>query len=213
MGLDIMGIGSIVSAATGAAQAIGGAIQNRKYTKKVEGLIKGYQPNASIMDYYNKALAKYDVNPYNSAAYRQGQQNINSNLATGITATQNRGAGVGAVGSLVAGANRASLGNVANAEQMQGANLSRLGQAAAMKTAEDKYKFEGLTNLYGAKAGGGANIMNAGLMNIGNAANSFSQMMAMNKMYGTPKTKTGKSGNVANPVGYGADFDNYGMDW
>jgi hypothetical protein len=182
---DLMGgISSGISALTGVAQAIGGAIQQKKYTKKVEGMVKGYKPNASIMDFYNKALAKYSPNAYDSASYRQGQQNIQSNLATGISATQNRGAGVGAVGSLVAGANRASLGNIANAENINSAALGRLGQATTMKAQEDKYGFEMLANLYGAKATGGANIMNAGLTNIGNAANSFSQMQMMNNTYG-----------------------------
>jgi len=172
---------AIAQAALGVGQML--FSHPKREQTKLENIAKGYQPNASIMDYYNKALAKYSPNAYESAAYREGQTRIGSNLATGISATQNRGAGVGAVGSLVAGANRASLGNIANAENINSAALGRLGQASVMKAGEDKYKFEMLANLYGAKATGGANIMNAGLTNIGNAANSYSQMQMIQNAY------------------------------
>lgn len=177
------GIGSIIHGVTGAAQAIGGAIQQHRYSKKYENLINGYVPNQSIMDYYQKALNKYDPNAYNSASYREGKTNINSNLAAGISSSQDRRGALYGISNLVAGANKASLDNVARAEREQAGNLSQLGGATEMKAREDKYKFENLGGLYSAKATGGANIMNAGLSNIFGAGSSLSQMELLKKMY------------------------------
>ncbi len=67
---DMFGIGSIIQGVTGAAQAIGGAIREHKNTKKVEGLADSYKPNQGIMDFYNKALQRYNVDPYQTSFYK-----------------------------------------------------------------------------------------------------------------------------------------------
>lgn len=194
-----------------AAQALLGAGQmlfsgQKKEQKKLEGLANSYTPNASILDYYDKALAKYDPNAYNSASYREGKTRIGSNLATGISATQDRRSGVGSIGSLVAGADRASLSNIANAEQINSAALGRLGQATGMKAAEDKYKFELGYNLQAKKAAAAAEKFNAGISNIGGAISSVGQMSMLDKIYGggdsgekVRSSTTATTPGVANP--------------
>jgi len=162
---------TIASLASGALKTIGGGLQTlfsgeKKANRKLERFADTYKPNESIMDFYNKALAKYDPNAYNSAAYRQQTNQIGRNLATGIGASQNRRGGLATIGGLVQGSNDASARAAAQAEQQQGQDLSRLGQAAGMKTQEQRYPFEMKYNLLAAKAGQAARTKNMGLQNI-----------------------------------------------
>lgn len=158
-------------AVAGTLQTLGGVGQAftsgvKKKEHALEAFNDSYSPNQSILDYYQKAYNKYDPNAYNSAGYRQGQQNINNNLATGISATQDRRSGVGAISNLVANANRASLGNVVNAERLQNQNLAQLGHATGMKANEDRGIFERKYNLLAMKAAAAAKQKNDGLQNI-----------------------------------------------
>lgn len=158
-----------------------------------------YSQNTSILDYYNKALSRYNPNAYNSASYRQGQTNINSNLATGITATQDRRSGLAGISNLVAAANRASLGNIANAEQIQGRNLSQLGTAANAKLGEDRMAFKINTqdpferkyNLLAMKAAQASKTKNDGLQNIFGGLSGASSLLGD---YGNNRVKTNRSG-------------------
>ena len=150
----------------GAGQAIFGAGKARRTQKDLENYANTFQPNQSILDYYGKALQKYNVNPYNSTQYQTQQNNIGRNLATGIAASQNKRLGLSAIGGLVQGSNDASAKAVAQAEAEQGQNLSRLGQAAGMKTNEEQKKFDMLYNLKAMKAGQAANTVNSGIRNI-----------------------------------------------
>ncbi len=193
---DLAGIGSIIQGVTGAAQAIGGAIREHKNTKKVEDLANNYKPNQGILDYYNKALQKYNVNPYQTNLYKMQEQQSNRGLASGIGALQSRGQALAGINSLVQGRNDSLLKAGAQAEQMQGQDLNRLAGATAMKAQEEKYPFEMKYNLYSAKAGGGAQQLNAGLANLYGAGSSMSQMAMLNKMYGS-----GSSGSTSAALG------------
>lgn len=177
-------IGGAIQGLAGVGQAIGGAIQEKRAERKLEKLIAGYQPNQSIMDYYNKALARYNVNPYEGAMYRAATQGAGRGLTTGINALNDRRSVLGGISQLVQGYSDASLRAAATAEGQQSQALGQLGRAAGMKTAEEKYPFELKANLYGAKAAGGAQIMNAGLQNIMGAGSNLSQMAMLNQMYG-----------------------------
>jgi len=171
-----------LSLISGGLQTLGGIGQTlfsgtRKKERALEQFNESaptYTPNQSILDYYQKAYNRYDPNAYNSAAYRQGQQNINSNMAAGITATQDRRSGLAGISNLVAQSNRAALGNIANAERVQAQNLNQLGSAAAAKTNEDRMAFKvnkqdpfnRKYNLLAMKAGAAAKMKNDGLQNI-----------------------------------------------
>lgn len=182
---DPLGIGSIIQGVTGAAQALGGAIQQHRYGKKYESLVKGYQPNKGILDYYNQALARYNVSPTESALYKRQMQNIGRGQAGALAGLQDRRSALGGVSNVLRASSDAALNAEIAAEQERNQRFGALGQATGAKAAEEKYKFENLAGLYGAKATGGVNIMNAGLSNLYGAGSSLAQMNMYNQLYGT----------------------------
>lgn len=179
-------------AALGIGQAVAGFIQQRKATKALEKMQSPtYTPNKSITDYYNKSLAKYNINPANTDLYRMQEQQAGRGLASGLSALQGRGQALAGVNSLVQAKNDSLLKAGVEAEQQQGQNLNRLGQAAAMKTTEDQREFEinqqqpfeRKYNLKAMKASGGTSIANAGISNIFGAAQGQQQLSMLDKMY------------------------------
>ena len=96
----------------GLLQAGIGAISARKRQKQAEKFINEmptYQANKGILDYYNQALARYNVSPTDTAMYKRSQQDINRGMAQGIGALQDRRAGIAGVSSLLNRANQARL--------------------------------------------------------------------------------------------------------
>src|SRR5690606_17709553 len=146
--------------------------------------------NPSIMDFYNKALQRYNQNPYDSNLYRMQTQTAQRNLATGLNAMQDRRSALASVGNLVQGSNDASLRAAAAAEAQQAQALNQLGAATQLKDREDKYKFEAKYNLLGMKAGGGNQIMNAGLKNLYGGLGSISDYLVATATGGTGTTPT-----------------------
>lgn len=185
--------GAIAQAGLGAAQSIAGFIQQRKALKALEKMQSPtYTPNASILDYYNKALAKYNVNPYQTDLYRMQEKQANRGLASGLSTLQSRGQALAGVNSLLQSRNDSLLKAGAEAEQQQSQDLSRLGQASQLKTAEQAREFdinkmqpfERAYNLKAMKASGGTSIANAGLTNIFGGLQSYDQMKTLEKIYG-----------------------------
>lgn len=183
-------VSAAIQGAVGIGQAVGGAIQAHRAQKKLEKMVEGYKPNASIMDYYNKALQRYNVNPYTSAQYRNQMQNAGRGLATGINALNDRRSVLGGISSLVQGYNDASLKATAAAEGQQAQALSQLGGATQMKAAEDFKPFEMKYNLQALKAGGGNETMRAGLSNIFGGASTYANYQMLDKMYGDTNTQS-----------------------
>src|SRR6188768_2445666 len=129
-------------AALGIGQAIGGFFQQRKATKQLENMQSPtYTANKGILDYYNKSLAKYNVNPQNTDLYRMQEQQANRGMASGLSALQGRGQALAGVNSLVQGRNDSLLKASTQAEQIQGQDLNRLWQAAGMKAGEQQNAF------------------------------------------------------------------------
>jgi hypothetical protein len=99
---------------------------------------------------------------------------------------------VSSISNLVAGANRASLGNIANAEQINSRALGQLGHAASAKSNEDKMAFninemqpfERKYNLLAAKASGGNKSVGAGISNIFGGFNAYKDMQSAQNTYG-----------------------------
>lgn len=181
-------IGAIAGAAQGVIggiQAIAGGISARKSQKKLEKMIEGYQPNQSIMDYYNKALSRYNSNPYQSSTYQKQMQNAGRTTATGINALQGRRSAVGGIARLAGIQNDASLNAGVAAEREQGQRLAQLGQATAMKVPEDKYKFEAKYNLLSQKAGAANQTANAGISNLYGGLGGIQDYAMINQTYGT----------------------------
>lgn len=190
------GLGSLVSTAAGGnpyaaiaqggiglLQSIFGGISAKKNQKKLEQLVDSYKPNESIMDYYNKALTRYNPNPYNSASYRAATQGANRSLNAGLNALQDRRSALAGVNSLVQGTNDASLRAAANAEREQAGQLAQLGQATGAKAAEDRYKFENKYNLLAMKAAGGNKTLGAGISNAFNALGGIEDYYKAKNLY------------------------------
>ena len=166
-----------------ALQTLGGVAQTlfsgvKKANRNLERHANSYKPNESIMDYYNKALSRYDSNAYNSAGFKNDTNQIGRNLTTGINASQDRRGGLATISGLVQGANDAGAKAAARAEGQQAQQLSQLGQATQMKAAEDKVPFEMKYNLLAAKAGQAAKTKNMGLQNIFGGLSNASSILA-----------------------------------
>lgn len=200
MPFDIGLIPGIASGVIGGIQSLVGGGRERRATRALEKHISAYRTPTSILDYYNKALQRYNANPYTSALYNQQQEMARAGTAQGIASLQDRRSALGGVSSLVRGQNDALLKAAATAEGQQAQALGQLGQASAMKGADDRYKFEQKANLLAMKAGGGARIMNAGLQNIYGGLGNLSNYYMAKNYYG--------GGNGAeNRSGGGQDYD------
>lgn len=176
-------------AIAGGAQALLGLGQalfsgQKKKERALEKHLDSYKPNESIMDYYNKALTKYNANPYTSQSFNQTMKQTNRNLASGLNNLQGRGAALAGVSSLVDASNMAAGRAAAQAEQQQAQDLAQLGQATGMKAAEDKYKFEGKYNLLAQKAGAASQMKNAGISNIFGGLGTMAGINSINQTYG-----------------------------
>lgn len=177
----------------GLIQSILGYVRERKAEKALEKLQSPtYTPNQSIMDYYNQALQRYNVDPASTALYKRQKSNIAGSLAYGVGQLQNRRAGQAGISGLVRAQNDAMLNAEATAENQQNQRFGMLGQAASMKAGEEGKEFdinkmqpfERKYNLLAMKAGGGANMLNAGLQNAYGGLQTGNQYSTINKTYG-----------------------------
>lgn len=198
----------LIQGGIGALQSIFGFGRAHKAEKALENLrTPTYQKSQSIQDYYNKALQRYNINPYQSNMYQQQQRNIQRGLAAGIGALQDRRSAVGGIAKLVQAQNDASLNAATAAEHQQERAFGQLGQAAGMQQGEDRMAFqvnqmlpyEKQYNLLAAKAAGGNQMANAGMSNIFGALNTYGQSKMIDQYYG--------SGNQGGGYDYGQDRD------
>lgn len=179
-----------LQAAGGALQSIFGGGQARRAQRKLERMIDNYQPSQSIRDYYTKALNKYNVDPTNSAMYRNIMNQAQQGLTTGLSNLQDRRSALAGTANLVQGYNDAALRAGAAAENQQQQALANLGAATQMKDREDKYKFEAKYNLLSQKAGAGNQIMNAGLGNIFGGLGNIADYYTYKNMNGNNSRRT-----------------------
>lgn len=192
---------AIIQGVGGLVQSIFGGNKEKKALNALESLqTPKYTANKGILDYYNTAMQRYNVNPYQSQEYQYGQTAANRNLAAGVGALQDRRSAVGGISRLTAGANDAALRNGIAAEQEQNQRFGQLGSATGMKAQDDMTRFqynevapyEKQYNLLSAKAGSGANLANAGLQNIFGGLSSAS-MLGSDYLMNKPQT-SGASG-------------------
>lgn len=151
-----------------------------------------YSQNKSIMDYYNTALQRYNVDPYSSSQYQLQKQNANRGLASGLKALQDRRSAIAGVSGVLQGYNDSLLRAGAAAEGERNQRFGQLGQAAGMKANEDdkafqineQAPFERKYNLLAMKAAGRNQMANAGLTNIFGASSANNQYRNINQTYG-----------------------------
>ena len=166
-----------VTAGAGLLQSFFGGRKAKKAQKELENLQSPtYNPNESVLSYYNNALQRYNVNPYNSTLYKTQQQNIGRGVNQGIGALNNRRSGLAGISSLIQGQNDSLLKAGIAAENLKDQRFSQLGGATQMKAGEDRQAFninkmqpfERKYNLLAMKAGANARTANDGLKNIFN---------------------------------------------
>lgn len=181
-----------IQAGAGIAQTIFGGIRAKKAQKELEKMQSPtYTPSQSITDVYNKALQRYNTNPYQSAFYKNQAQQVQRGVSQGLNALQGRGMALAGVNALVQGQNDAMLQTAATAEQQQAQRFNDLQQAAQQQAGQDQLAyqynslmpFERKSGLLSAKAAGGAATMNAGLSNIFGGLQSLSGMGAMRNQF------------------------------
>lgn len=181
----------LIQAGAGIVQGIFGGANARKTQRQLEGLQSPtYQRSGSILDYYNQALARYNVQPGDSALYKRNMQNINRNLAGGMMGLQDRRSTLAGLPGLLRASNDAALNTEVAAEQQRNQRFSELGGAAQMKAGEDMkaYQFNELApferkyNLLAQRAGANAQTANAGLSNIFGGLQNWQNMNMIKEM-------------------------------
>ncbi len=187
-------IPSIAQGVVGLGQAIFGGKKAKKAQKQLENLKSPtYNPNSSILNYYNQALSRYNVNPTDTAMYKRQMQGIDRGVAQGITGLQDRRSGVAGLSSLLRSGNDARLDAEVAAENQRNQRFGELGQASNMKAGEERMAFdinqmqpfERKYNLLSMKAGAANQTANAGMQNMFGGLQSWGQMNMLDKYYGS----------------------------
>jgi len=209
----------LITAAAGGIQSIINAGKAKKAQKELEGMNSPlYKKNQGILDYYNQSLDRYNVSPTDSAMYKRQIGNINRGVANGVGALQDRRSGIAGISSILRGASDATLNAEATAEQERNNRFNQLGTATQMKAGEDRtafdinemQPFERKYNLKAMKAGAANQGVNAGLSNIFNGLQNYTNMQMLNKEYGagsnSNNTETSASGNNNGLSGITSDW-------
>lgn len=183
---------SATTTGLGALQTLIGSFGAHKAQKQLENMQSPvYGPNKSILDYYDKALQRYQTDPTQTAAYKLQSQTTGRNLTQGLSSLTGRGAAVGGTSRLVAGADDAALKAQAQEEAMKSQELNQLGSATDMKAGDQRLQyqyndlapFERKYNLLALKAGAKNQIANAGINNVFNGLSSYNDSRMIDKMY------------------------------
>lgn len=163
-------------------QAAGGLVQTftsgvKKKEKALEKFSENspvYSPNQGIMDYYSKALNKYNVSPYGTSLYKKTVQDAQRSTAQGLDSLRGRGGAIAGVSNLIATQDDKLLNAATTAENMKAREFGVLGNATGMKAREEgkafqinkQDPFERKYNLLAQKAAAAAKQKNDGLQNI-----------------------------------------------
>lgn len=183
-------LAALVPAALGIYQGISGAAKASKAQHELENQKSPtLAPNKGIMDYYQMAMNKYNQNPYTSAFYQNQKNVVGNQLATGLNAATSRRAGVANIGALTQGADNSLLKAGAQAEQLKNQAFGQVGQATNMQAQDQQRQFQynqllpyqAQRQLLGLKASGAVQEENAGIANIGNAANTYGELDYLKK--------------------------------
>ena len=188
-----------ISTGIGALTAIKSGKQQKKSQAELERQAQNSplrKESKSLNDYYQQALNRYNESPYQSAAYQQAMQNARRTTASGLGALQDRRSAIGGISRLGGMERDASLGAVAQGEQMKAQRFSELGRATQMKKSNEDELFDinvmtpyqrklQLEQMKGAAAG---ERYNAGMQMVGQGlSNALSYAATMGSPVKTPK--------------------------
>jgi hypothetical protein len=189
-----------VTAGVAVGSSIWGALKSgkaRKDQKRAEANLENLAQNSplkkeskEVNDYYQEALNRYKESPYQSAAYQQTMQNARRTTASGLSALQDRRSAIGGISKLGGMEKNASLGAIAQGEQMKSQRFNQLGQASQMKKRSQDDLFENnvltpyqrklqLEQMKGAAAGerynAGQQMIGQGISTAGTAAEYYNK--------------------------------------
>lgn len=179
MSFAAIGITSaVLSTGLGAYTAISADKRQKKAQRSLEDLAKNsplYKPDKSIEDYYQKALSRFNENPYQSQQYQMGAMNARRATAQSLGALQDRRSAIGGISRLEAGQNAAMQSLGAQAEGQRNQRFNQFGNATQMKSADyqRQFDFNQLTpfnrklQLEQMKAAAAGERLNAGMQMIG----------------------------------------------
>lgn len=215
-------LASLVPAALGIYQGISGASKASKAQHDLENQKSPtLAANKGIQDYYQMALNKYNQNPYTSAFYQNQKTQANNALATGLNAATSRRAGVANIGALTQGTDNSLLKAGAQAEQLKNQSFGQVAQATNMQAQDQQRQFQynqllpyqAQRQLLGLKASGGVQEENAGIANVGAAANVYGELDYLKNNgggYQTGNYQAGKNaGNMYQQLSQAARMNNY----
>lgn len=179
MSFAAIGITSaVLSTGLGAYTAISADKRQKKAQDSLEKMAQNsplYKPDKSIDDYYQKALNRFNENPYQSQQYQMGAMNARRATAQSLGALQDRRSAIGGISRLQAGQNYAMQNLGAQAEGQRNQRFNQFGNATQMKNADYQRQFDfnqmtpynrklQLEQMKGAAAG---ERLNAGMQMIG----------------------------------------------
>jgi hypothetical protein len=179
MSFAVVGISAAaISVGVGTASAITGNTRQKRAQRKLDELAQNsplYKSDKSIDDYYQKALSRFNENPYQSQQYQMGAMNARRATAQSLGALQDRRSAIGGVTRLEANQNAAMQNLGAQAEGQRNQRFNQFGNATQMKSGEYQREFDfnkmtpynrklQLEQMKGAAAG---EQYNAGLQMIG----------------------------------------------
>lgn len=185
----------------GLVQGISGSRQARRAERAMENLQTPTTTNdAAINNYYSQAQA----NPYDTSMYKQQQMMANRNLATGLSAAQDRRGGLASIAGLVRNSNDSLLRAGMASEQQQRAMLAN---ATRMKSQDNQrvweinklMPYQKNFTLLGQKAAGGNARANAGWSNVFGGLST----MATGAGAGEGQGMFGKKQQTPNYLSYG----------
>lgn len=215
-----------ISVGTAGASVLGGLAQTvfsgkNKAQKNLDNTLKSnpqYAGSKPIGDYYNEALNRYNVSPYQSAQYQVAKQNAERSTATGFNALQGRGQALAGASRLVGLQNDNLLKAGVAAENERDQRFGQFGGATQMKSGDDMKKFQinqldpynRNVQMASMKAGAANARFDAGLGNIFNGLGNAGMLAST---FGKkPASTTIKSGNLglSRLMGFG---DAQGDNW
>lgn len=185
--------GAAAQIGLGALQTGIGAIRAHRAQKQLENMQSPtYVKNQSILDYYSKALQKYNLSPYETAGYKKNVQDVGRGTTTALDALRGRGGAVAGVNNIIASANDNILKAGVDAENRKAQEFNVLGNATGMKAGEDRrafdinqqQPFERKYNLLAMKASGGNKVEGAGISNIFGGFGAYNDSQLAKKIYG-----------------------------
>lgn len=197
-----------VAGAGALAQGIGaiGAAKKRKRAEAAyEAEVNKQKVDEGVMDVYNKALARYNPNAYQSSFYNQQKQNVLGQQAAGISALQDRRSALAGIPSITQASNRALQSAAVGAEQQQAQQLGQLSSAAGAVSAQRQRIADLKMGILGRKAAAAAqrqNELTQGAINTGMSAISMGFKGGMGGGSTTSKS--------SDTVGGGSGYNMYG---